>query len=128
MDLEVKTANYTAVAGDRLAINTAGGAFTVTLPASPTTGNTVRFIDIGNWNNTNYLDVARNGNTIEGAADNFRLDIGQNTVDFIFINSTWNVYAAIGQVGPTGSQGTAGINADSDTLNQNAIAYAIALG
>lgn len=127
-DYKVKTADYTAVAGDRLAINTSGGAFTVTLPASPVTGNTVRFIDIGNWNGTNYLDVARNGNTIEGAADNFRLDIGQNTVDFIFINSTWNVYAAIGQVGPTGPQGAAGINADSDTLNQNAIAYAIALG
>ena len=48
--------------------------------------------------------------------------------NFIFINNTWNVFAAIGQRGPTGLQGTAGVNADSDTLNQNAIAYAIALG
>jgi len=124
----VKTANYTAVAGDRLAIDTSGGAFTVTLPSNPVTGNTIRFIDIANWNATNYLDVARNGNTIEGVADNFRLDLGQNTVDFIFINNTWNVYAAIGQRGPTGETGSAGVNADSDTLNQNAIAFAIALG
>ena len=127
-DYKVKTGNYTAVAGDRLAIDTSGGAFTVTLPASPATGNTIHFIDIANWNATNYLDVARNGQTIEGNADNFRLDLGQNTVDFIFINNTWNVFAAIGQRGPTGLQGTAGVNADSDTLNQNAIAYAIALG
>ena len=127
-DYKVKTSNYTAVAGDRLAIDTSGGAFTVTLPASPATGNTIHFIDIANWNATNYLDVARNGQTIEGNADNFRLDLGQNTVDFIFINNTWNVFAAIGQRGPTGLQGAAGVNADSDTLNQNAIAYAIALG
>jgi hypothetical protein len=100
----------------------------VTLPSNPVTGNTIRFIDIANWNATNYLDVARNGNTIEGVADNFRLDLGQNTVDFIFINNTWNVYAAIGQRGPTGETGSAGVNADSDTLNQNAIAFAIALG
>ena len=124
----VKTGNYTAVAGDRLAIDTSGGAFTVTLPSNPVTGNTIRFIDIANWNATLYLDVARNGNTIEGVADNFRLDLGQNTVDFIFINNTWNVYAAIGQRGEQGFTGAAGVNADSDTLNSNAIAYAIALG
>tara|TARA_B110000902_G_scaffold103118_1_gene121908 strand:- start:4007 stop:6325 length:2319 start_codon:yes stop_codon:yes gene_type:complete len=124
----VKTGNYTAVAGDRLAIDTSGGAFTVTLPSNPVTGNTIRFIDIANWNATLYLDVARNGNTIEGVADNFRLDLGQNTVDFIFINNTWNVYAAIGQRGEQGLTGAAGVNADSDTLNSNAIAYAIALG
>jgi len=124
----VKTSNYTAVAGDRLAIDTSGGAFTVTLPASPSTGNTIRFIDIANWNATNYLNVARNGQTIEGVADNFQLDLGQNTVDFIFINNTWNVYAAIGQRGPTGETGAAGADVDTDTLNQNAIAYAIALG
>ena len=124
----VKTGNYNAVAGDRLAIDTSGGAFTVTLPSNPVTGNTIRFIDIANWNATLYLDVARNGNTIEGVADNFRLDLGQNTVDFIFINNTWNVYAAIGQRGEQGLTGAAGVNADSDTLNSNAIAYAIALG
>lgn len=127
-DYKVKTSAYTAVAGDRLAIDTSGGAFTVTLPANPNVGNTVHFIDIGNWNATNYLEVARNGQTIEGNADNFQLDLGQNTVDFIFINNTWNVYAAIGQRGPEGPAGAAGVNADSDTLNQNAIAYAIALG
>mgnify|MGYP007087020166 FL=1 len=89
----------------------------MTLPSNPVTGNTIRFIDIANWNATNYLDVARNGNTIEGVADNFRLDLGQNTVDFIFINNTWNVYAAIGQRGEQGLTGAAGVNADSDTLN-----------
>ena len=33
----VKTANYTAVAGQGIFANTTGGAFTITLPASPTT-------------------------------------------------------------------------------------------
>ena len=128
-DYKVKTSTYTAYAGDRIAANTDGGAFTINLPANPSTGNTVHFIDVGNWSSGGkYLDIGRNGQTIEGVADNFRLDVGQNTVDFIFINNTWNVYAAVGQRGEQGIQGTAGASADSDTLNQNAIAYAIALG
>ena len=128
-DYIVKTSTYTASAGDRIAANTDGGAFTINLPANPSTGNTVHFIDIGNWSSGGkYLDIGRNGQTIEGVADNFRLDVGQNTIDFIFINNTWNVYAAVGQRGEQGIQGAAGESVDSDTLNQNAIAYAIALG
>ena len=124
-----KTANYTASAGDRIAANTTGGSWTLTLPANPSQGNTVHILDVGNWSDANkYLDVARNGNTIEGHTDNFRLDIGQNAVDFIFINNNWQVYARVGQRGEVGATGAAGTNADSDTLNNNAIAYAIALG
>ena len=64
----VKTGTYTAVAGDRILANTNGGAFTITLPASPSTGDTVNFIDQGYDFNTNALTVGRNSSNIANAA------------------------------------------------------------
>ena len=62
-----KTSNYTAVSGDKIIGDTTAGTFTVTLPASPTTGNSIIVADGGNWSMTN-LTIARNGSTIEGLA------------------------------------------------------------
>ena len=64
----VKTGTYTAVAGDRILANTNGGAFTITLPASPSTGDTVNFIDQGYDFNTNALTVGRNSSNIANSA------------------------------------------------------------
>ena len=36
-DWETKTSAYTAVSGDALLLDSSGGAFTITLPASPLT-------------------------------------------------------------------------------------------
>ena len=43
----VKTANFTAVAGEGYFINTAGGDFEVDLPGSPSVGDEIEFIDFG---------------------------------------------------------------------------------
>ena len=64
----VKTANYTAVAGQGIFANTAGGAFTVTLPASPTIGDEVSIVDYGGTFDTANLTVGRNSQKIQGAA------------------------------------------------------------
>jgi len=64
----VKTGTYTAVAGDRILANTNGAAFTITLPASPATGDQVDFIDQGYDFNTNALTVGRNSTNIANAA------------------------------------------------------------
>lgn len=118
--------DYQAQNADRLALDTSGGTFTVTLPPSPTTGTYVRLIDVSNWSDT-PVTVGRNGSTIEGYTDDFSLDIGQNIVEFIYINNTWNVYAAIGQRGPEGPAGPAADSANFVTAAQS-VAYAIALG
>lgn len=118
-----KTSNYTASAGDRILTNTSGGSFTITLPASPSAGDTVIVYDISNWE-TNNLTIARNGNTIEGVADDFILDLGQIKVDFVYSGTTWQVYAAVGHAGPTGDPGPAGIAAPIST----SVALAVALG
>ena len=41
----VKTANFTAVAGEGYFVNTAGGAFEIDLPGSPSVGDEIEFVD-----------------------------------------------------------------------------------
>tara|TARA_R110000868_G_scaffold14088_5_gene65879 strand:+ start:800 stop:2479 length:1680 start_codon:yes stop_codon:yes gene_type:complete len=118
-----KTSNYTALAGDRILTDTSGGIFSITLPSTPTTGDTVILYDITNWESNN-LTVARNGSTIEGVADDFILDLGQIKVDFVYSGTTWQVYAAVGHAGPAGIAGPSGV----DTPVSTTVALAIALG
>jgi len=61
---QVISSGYTAVAGDRLMINTSGGGFTVNLPASPVRGDAVHFIDYGGTLSSQNLTVNNNGNYI----------------------------------------------------------------
>lgn len=90
-----KTANYTAVVGDSIIADTSGGAFTITLPASPSTGNSVTIADGATWG-TNNLTIARNGSTIEGVADDITVDITGLRLDLIYDGTTWEVFAAGG--------------------------------
>jgi hypothetical protein len=62
------TAAETVQAGAQLLCNTNGGAFTVTLPASPALGDEVSFMDQGYDFNSNALTIGRNGSNIVNAA------------------------------------------------------------
>ena len=64
----VISAAETVQAGAKLLVNTNGGAVTVTLPASPATGDEVHFVDQGYDFNTNALTVGRNSSNIANAA------------------------------------------------------------
>jgi len=88
----VKTANYTAVAGDSLLANTSGGSFTITLPASPATGATVYIQDSANAFLAFPLTVARNGQTIMGLSED--MIAAQNGIGFglAYNGSTWRIY------------------------------------
>ena len=118
--------DFTAATAGRYALNASGGSFTVTLPSSPTTGDYIKLIDVGNWT-ANPITVNRNGSTIEGYSDNFQLDLGQSIIEFIYINNTWQVYSSIGQRGPQGPKGDSADVANFASPSQ-AIAYSIALG
>ena len=62
------SANTTTQPGAGLLVNTSGGARTITLPASPATGDFVSFIDAGYTFDTNALTVGRNSSNIANAA------------------------------------------------------------
>ena len=64
----VKTANYTAVAGDGVFANTTSAAFTITLPSSPSIGDEVSIVDYAGTFDTNNLTVGRNSQKIQGVA------------------------------------------------------------
>jgi hypothetical protein len=93
------------VSGDKIIADTSGGVFTITLPATPTTGDYVSFTDGASFA-TNNLTVARNGSTIEGIADDVLLDIAGTTFDFVYDGTTWEVVAALGQQGVQGITGS----------------------
>jgi hypothetical protein len=95
----VKTANYTAAANDGVQTDTSGGAFTVTLPATPSVGDQVFVVDsAGSWA-TNNLTVGRNGSTIEGSASDLVCNISSVSVQFVYSGTTWDVFAQVGGAG-----------------------------
>jgi hypothetical protein len=84
----VKTANFNAVANEGYFCNTNGGAFTATLPGSPTSGDRIAFIDYkGNWN-TNNLTVARNGNKIQDDFNDLTANSQKGSVTLIYADAT----------------------------------------
>ena len=64
----VITATETVQAGANILANTNGAAFTITLPVSPSAGDTCSFIDQGYDFNTNALTIGRNSSNIANAA------------------------------------------------------------
>lgn len=83
-----KTANYTAVSGDGVLADTSAGAFTVTLPASPTAGSYVEVLDPeGTWA-TNNLTIARNAQPIMGIAENMVCSENNDAFVLVFDDGT----------------------------------------
>lgn len=99
-----KTANYTAVSGDRLIADTNGGSFVITLPGSPNLGDLIKIAD-GNDFSINPVTVAANGNTIESQSSDVIVDIGKIDLEFIYDGSTWQIISTMGPIGYTGSAG-----------------------
>jgi len=95
----IKTSNYTASNRDNIIADTSAGSFTVTLPASPTSGQYVTIYDNASWG-INNLTIGRNGSTIENIADDFVIDVSSIKVEFIYNGSTWQIYSSVAQTGP----------------------------
>ena len=80
--------NYTAVNNDQLIIDTSAAARQVTLPASPSVGNEVTFIDAKASFGSNNLTIARNGSNILGFASNLVVSVNGTAFTLVFLNAT----------------------------------------
>jgi hypothetical protein len=84
----VLTTNTTVLNGDVVVADSSGGAFTVTLPASPATGAQVEIFRQG----ANTVTVGRNSSTIEGSASDWDILRDKLGVVFIYDGTTWRRY------------------------------------
>ena len=80
---------YTAVAGDNLLIDTASTGVTITLPASPSKGDTVSIMDVSATGGfgSNNVTVNRNGSKIRGAESNLTLSNNNQSIKLRFTNA-----------------------------------------
>ena len=81
----VKTANYTASAGEGVFCNTTGGSFTLTLPSSPTQGDEVSFVDYAGTFDSNALTIGRNSQPIQGAASDLTVSIERAANTLVYV-------------------------------------------
>ena len=89
------SSNTTAVAGRYYMVNTSGGAITLTLPASPTMGDTVRVLDATSSFGTNNLTIGRNANKIQGDAADMTVSTTDAAFDLVYYNATygWRLFS-----------------------------------
>ena len=82
-----------AVSGVGYFCDTSGGAFTVTLPTSPSAGNVVAVSDYTGSFATNALTIGRNSQKIQGATADFKIDRDNVSAQFIYVDATegWRV-------------------------------------
>ena len=80
-----KTTTYTAVAGDNIFADTSGGAFTITLPSSPTQGDEVSFIDSEGTFDTNNLTIEPGSEKIMGNTAGAEMVVDTNNAGFTLV-------------------------------------------
>ena len=81
----VVSGTTTLVAYGAYDVESSGGAFTLTLPASPSIGDWVWLSDVSGYWDTNPVTLARNGQLIEKLAENQTLEVRYWSGFFVFI-------------------------------------------
>ena len=84
----VKTSGFTAVAGEGYFINTTSGAITMTLPATPTIGDEVSFVDYAGTFDTNNLTIGRNSENIQGSAADLTVSVERAANTLVYTDGT----------------------------------------
>ena len=91
----VQNTNFIAVIGNAYFVNTFSSNVTVTLPASPTIGQEIRFVDYGGYMSSNALIIYPNGNKILGNTANATLTTNTASVSIVYsdVNKGWIPYS-----------------------------------
>ena len=84
----VKTSGFTAVAGEGYFCDTSSAGFTATLPATPTLGDEVTFVDYAGTFDTNNLTVGRNSENIQGSAADLTVSVERAGLTLVYSGAT----------------------------------------
>jgi hypothetical protein len=92
-DVDV-TSSRTSNAYETNWINTASGGITVTLPASPSKGDRIRFFDVAKTFDSNALTVGRNGQVIQGDAADMTVNTEGAAFELVYYNASfgWRIF------------------------------------
>ena len=75
----------------RYLVDTTAGSVTLTLPASPNTGDVISIVDIKSKFDTNNCVVSRNGKTIMGMNEDLELDRKDAHVSLVYSDGDWRI-------------------------------------
>src|SRR6056300_2004112 len=85
----IKTASFTAVAGEGYWVNTTSGAITITLPASASVGDQIIFTDYARTWGTNSVTLNRNGLNYQGyTSPNPEYNTNGQSVNIVYSGAT----------------------------------------
>jgi hypothetical protein len=84
-----KTANYTATHLDGIFADTSGGSFNITLPAAPSVGMQVYFVDVSSSFNTHPLTIIRNGEYIMGTDEDMVVNTQNTSFRLVYSGSSY---------------------------------------
>ncbi len=82
------TSAYTAVKDDQVMVDTSAAAVTVTLPASPSVGDEVHFLDSKLSFGSNNLTIGRNSQKIMGNSSDLTVSTNGQNFTLVYANST----------------------------------------
>ena len=77
-----------AVAGNGYFIDTTSNAHTINLPGSPSAGDTIAIKDYAGTFGTNNLTIGRNGNNIQGVANNSQISTNRASIILVYSDAT----------------------------------------
>jgi hypothetical protein len=83
-----KTAAFCAAGGSGYLVNTTATAFTATLPASPTVGTQISFVDFAGTFDCNALTIGRNSKKIKGGCCDATVSSERGAVTIIYTGTT----------------------------------------
>jgi hypothetical protein len=77
-----------ASAGEGYFIDTTSATHTLTLPGSPSAGDTIAIKDYAGTFGTNALTIGRNGNNIQGVANDSEISTNRASIVLVYIDAT----------------------------------------
>ena len=95
LNAKTVTTTYSAHSGEQLFVDTNEGAFTITLPSAPATGDVIRFFDLRKTFDSNALTIGRNGKLIQGDSADMTVSSEGAAFDLVYSGDSygWRIHS-----------------------------------